>query len=81
MVHTLFKQCYVDWIVACWDALLTLNPELKTLNTYNEAVKLEFEMLKVDSPEEYEQLEQSVILMHDSALKEFRDQMSEVQKR
>jgi hypothetical protein len=42
---------------------------------------LKLETLKVDSPEEYEQLEQSVILMRDSTSKEFRDQTSEVQKR
>jgi hypothetical protein len=80
-IHTLFKQCYADRIVVRQDAVLTLNPELKTLNTYNEAVKLEFQALKDDSPEEYEQLEQSVVLMRASVSKEFCDQSADVQKR
>jgi hypothetical protein len=58
-----------------------LNPELKTLNVYNEAVKLEFQAFKHDSPEEYEELDQTVILMHESASKEFSDQAPDVQKR
>jgi hypothetical protein len=80
-IHTLFKQRYADRIVARRDVLLTLDPELKKFNAYNEAVKIEFQALKDDSPEEYEQLEQTVLLMRDSASKEFCDQAPDVQKR
>jgi hypothetical protein len=60
---------------------LTLDPELKKFNAYNEAVKIEFQALKNESPEEYEQLEQTVSLLRDSASKEFCDQPPDVQKR
>jgi hypothetical protein len=63
------------------DALLTLNPRMKIFNMYNEAVKLELQALKEDSPEEYDQLDKTVLLMRGSASKEFCDQTLEVQKR
>jgi hypothetical protein len=80
-IHTLFKQRYADRIIARQDALLTLDPVMKTFNAYNEAVKLEFQTLKEHSPEEFEQLEQTVLHMRDSASKEFCEQMPDVQKR
>jgi hypothetical protein len=80
-IHTLFKQRYTDRIVERRDALLTTNPELKKFHAYNEAVRIEFQALKDDFPEEYEQLEQSLLLMRDSAAKEFSDQTPDVQKR
>jgi hypothetical protein len=80
-IHTLFKQRYADRIIARRDALLTLDPVMKTFNAYNEAVKLEFQALKDGSPEEYEQLEQTVHDMQDSASKEFCDQTPDVKKR
>jgi hypothetical protein len=64
-IHTLFKQHYTDCIVKCQDSLLTLDPELKKFNMYNKAVKIEFQALKDDSLEEFEQLEQTVVLMCD----------------
>jgi hypothetical protein len=54
---------------------------MKIFNAYNEAVKLELQALKEDSPVEYEQLDETVLLMQGSGSKEFCDQTAEVQKR
>jgi hypothetical protein len=80
-VHTLFKQHYADRILERRDALLSLDPTQQKFNAYNEAVKLEFQALKDDSPEEYELLDQMVLRMREGASKEFSDQSPDVQKR